>query len=91
MFVQVRLLLDTGKTVLAVPAEAVVEDEGRSFVFIRHDPEYFVRRPVAPGRSFDGWVEITQGLRGGETVVTRGAFLFKSDVLRSKMGAGCAD
>ena len=91
MFVQVRLLLDTGKTVLAVPAEAVVEDEGRSFVFIRHDPEYFVRRPVALGRSFDGWVEIAQGLRGGETVVTRGAFLFKSDVLRSTMGAGCAD
>ena len=24
-------------------------------------------------------------------VVTKGAFLLKSDVLRSKMGAGCAD
>jgi cobalt-zinc-cadmium efflux system membrane fusion protein len=36
-------------------------------------------------------VEITRGLRGGETVVTRGAFLLKSDVLRSKMGAGWHD
>jgi len=91
MFAQVRLLLDTGQTALAVPAEAVLEDEGRSFVFVRHDPEYFVRRPVSRGRSAGGWVEITRGLRGGETVVTRGAFLLKSDVLRSKMGAGCAD
>ena len=30
-------------------------------------------------------------LRLGQTVVTDGAFLMKSDVLRSKMGAGCAD
>jgi cobalt-zinc-cadmium efflux system membrane fusion protein len=91
MFVRVRLLLDRGHAVLAVPAEAVLEDEGRSFVFVRHDSEYFLRRPVVAGRSSDGWVEITQGLRGGETIVTRGAFLLKSDILRSKMGAGCAD
>jgi cobalt-zinc-cadmium efflux system membrane fusion protein len=36
-------------------------------------------------------VEVTKGLAGGETVATEGCFLLKSDVLRSKMGAGCAD
>ncbi len=91
MFAQVRLLLDTGQTALAVPAEAVLEDEDRPFVFIRRDSDYFVRRPVSTGRSSGGWVEISRGLNGGEIVVTRGAFLFKSDILRSKMGAGCAD
>ncbi len=91
MFAQVRLLLDSGQKAVAVPAEAILEDEGRSFVFVKHDADYFVRRPVTTGRSADDWVEITQGLRGGETIVTRGAFLLKSDILRSKMGAGCAD
>jgi cobalt-zinc-cadmium efflux system membrane fusion protein len=43
------------------------------------------------GSSWDGWVEITQGLTDGDIVVSRGAFVLKSDVLRSKMGAGCAD
>ena len=28
---------------------------------------------------------------GNEVIVAHGAFLLKSDVLRSKMGAGCAD
>jgi len=51
---------------------------------------YFVRRPVRTGRKQDGWVEVT-GLESGAEVVTKGAFLLKSDVLRSKMGAGCAD
>jgi len=42
------------------------------------------------GRTIDGWVEVG-GIAAGAEVVTRGAFLLKSDVLRSKMGAGCAD
>jgi cobalt-zinc-cadmium efflux system membrane fusion protein len=43
------------------------------------------------GRSFAGHAEVEEGLEGDETVVANGAFLLKSDVLRSKMGAGCAD
>jgi len=35
-------------------------------------------------------VEITSGLAAGQTVAADGAFLLKSDVLRSKMGEGCA-
>jgi membrane fusion protein, heavy metal efflux system len=91
MFARVRLLLSGMEPVVAVPAPAVMEDEGRAFVFTRALPDYFMRRPVETGRAWDGWVEITQGLYGGEVIVNRGAFLLKSDVLRSKMGAGCAD
>jgi len=50
-----------------------------------------VRRPVAVGRSWGDRIEVVKGLNGGETVVADGSFLMKSDVLRSKMGAGCAD
>jgi cobalt-zinc-cadmium efflux system membrane fusion protein len=94
MFARVNLLVGGGATVLAVPADAVLEDAGRSFVFVPTTPPYFLRRPVRVGRAgqaADGWVEILDGLREGDTVVSRGAFQLKSDVLRSKMGAGCAD
>jgi cobalt-zinc-cadmium efflux system membrane fusion protein len=36
-------------------------------------------------------VESVEGLQSGDVIVTDGAFLLKSDVLREKMGAGCAD
>ena len=91
MFARVRLLDGSAEQVVAIPAEAVLEDEGRSFVFVPTEPPYFVRRPVTTGRAWDEYVEITQGLADGDVVVTRGAFTLKSDVLRSKMGAGCAD
>jgi cobalt-zinc-cadmium efflux system membrane fusion protein len=90
MFARVQLLLPGDGGALAMPEEAVLEDEGRSFVFVRTRGPYFIRRPVTTGRAVDGWVEVT-GIATGDEVVTRGAFLLKSDVLRSKMGAGCAD
>jgi cobalt-zinc-cadmium efflux system membrane fusion protein len=48
-------------------------------------------RAVQKGREFFDAVEVLAGLSPGETIVTEGAFLLKSDVLREKMGAGCAD
>jgi len=69
----------------------LLEDDGRSFVFVHHKDDYYIRRPVTLGSRLNGWVEIADGLNGNETIVANGAFLLKSDVLRSKMGAGCAD
>ncbi len=90
MFARVELLLPGATGGVALPEEAVLGDEGRSFVFVRMEGPYFVRRPVRTGPKTDGWIEVT-GIESGAEVVTKGAFLLKSDVLRSKMGAGCAD
>ena len=91
MFATVRVMLPGDELALTLPREAVLEDEGRSFVFVHHHDDYYVRRPVTTGRAWGDRVEIAGGLQGDETVVAEGAFLLKSDVLRSKMGAGCAD
>ena len=91
MFVNVQLYLPSGEEAVVIPKAALLADEGRSFVFVHHHGEYWVRRPVETGRSSGDRVEVTKGLAGGETVVAEGCFLLKSDVLRSKMGAGCAD
>jgi cobalt-zinc-cadmium efflux system membrane fusion protein len=91
MFVNVQLFLPSGEEAILVPRAALLADEGRSFVFVHHHGEFWVRRPVETRRSSGDQVEVTKGLDGSETLVTEGCFLLKSDVLRSKMGAGCAD
>ena len=91
MFAEVKLSLPGREEALTLPRSAVLEDEGRSFVFTYHHGEYYVRRPVELGSTWGEQVEIVRGLKAGQTVVADGAFLMKSDVLRSKMGAGCAD
>ncbi len=91
MFANVDILLPGNQKALSLPKGALLEDDGRSFVFVHHKDDYYIRRPVTLGGEFNGWVEIINGLKENETVVADGAFLLKSDVLRSKMGAGCAD
>lgn len=91
MFANVKVFLPSEDEALVLPSGAVLEDEGRSFIFIHHHGDFYVRRPVTVGRSWANRTEVLTGLAGGEVVVADGAFLLKSDVLRSKMGAGCAD
>jgi cobalt-zinc-cadmium efflux system membrane fusion protein len=90
-FVTVRIAAGGGSEVVAVPKVAVLADEGRPFVFVHHEGDYWVRRPVTLGRRSEDQVEIVAGLAPGQRIIADGSFLLKSDVLRSKMGAGCAD
>jgi len=91
MFAGVKIHMPEDDEVLSVPSAAVLDDDGRYFVFVHHKEDNYIRRPVTPGRKFADLTEIKSGLTGQETIVAKGAFLLKSDVLRSKMGAGCAD
>ncbi len=91
MFARVRLAVPGDEEVLAIPRAAVMQDQGRSFVFVPHHEDYWVRRPIRTGREWDEWVEVKEGIQAGQQVAADGAFLLKSDVLRSRMGAGCAD
>jgi cobalt-zinc-cadmium efflux system membrane fusion protein len=91
MFAAVEVFLPSTDEAMALPRHAVLDDDGRSFVFVHHQGEYYVRRPVVVGRRWADWVEIKAGVEPSQTVVAEGAFLMKSDLLRSKMGAGCAD
>jgi cobalt-zinc-cadmium efflux system membrane fusion protein len=90
MFATVILLLGDHREAPAVPSSAVLSDEGREFVFVHRLEDYFLRREVRTGRTIGGFVEILAGLSPGQTITARGSFLLKSDVLRSKMGEGCA-
>jgi cobalt-zinc-cadmium efflux system membrane fusion protein len=93
MFCDVAISLANGQAEesLAAPRAAVLADEGKFFVFKHWKDAFFVRQNVRKGRDFFGMVEILDGLTAGDTVATDGAFLLKSDMLREKMGAGCAD
>jgi len=91
MFCEGKIILAADEEVFAVPASAVLSDEGVDFVFRHMKDDYFLRQNVKKGREFAGDVEILAGLEAGQTIVSEGSFLLKSDVLRSKMGAGCAD
>lgn len=91
MFCNARVMWDLDEETLTIPRHAALEDGGAWFVFTRLKDDYFIRTPIRKGREFSESVEVLEGLAAGQAVVAEGAFLLKSDVLREKMGAGCAD
>ncbi|MFH1741626.1 MAG: efflux RND transporter periplasmic adaptor subunit [bacterium] len=91
MFANVEIEIPTGKQIALLPQEAVLSDEGKSFVFEHWKDDLWARRDVEVGKSNGGFTEVLDGLSEGAQIVTGGAFMLKSDVLREKMGAGCAD
>ena len=85
MFVWVELPQGEVRNVAAVPATAVMRHEGKSFVFVPVDGG-FRRVDVDTGIGTDDFVEVTRGLEVGQQVVSRGAFLLKSELLLEDEG-----
>jgi len=79
--VRVRLMPSRGAptNAIVVPEDAVQSVEGRDAVFIR-TPQGFRARFVTLGQRSAGRVEIVSGLRSGETIATRNAFLLKAEL-----------
>jgi cobalt-zinc-cadmium efflux system membrane fusion protein len=85
MYAQVTLAAGEPREVLAVPAGAVQEIEGRPLVFVKTAKGSFERRDVAVGGEAGGWVEVRSGVKEGEEVATTGSFLLKSELLKGTM------
>lgn len=69
-------------TGIVVPEDAVQVVEGRDAVFVR-TPKGFRVQPVTVGQRTAGRVQIVEGLRGGESIATRNAFLLKAELGKS--------
>lgn len=89
MFVEGKIQVEEADEVLLIPEEALVRFDHEYAVFVAGDaPNTFVKRPITVGRRGAGRVEVSQGLREGERVVTGGSFELKAESLRSQLGEG---
>ena len=81
-----KAVIATGapKKGLAVPESAIVDDAGKSIVFVMIEGEAFERRPVRLGIRTNGWVEVLEGIAAADHVVTKGAYEIK---LQSSAGS----
>ncbi len=91
MFATVRLRAQvTGgtATVVAIPSSAIQRINGEPSVFIKLDAVTFARRKVKLGFTSGDLVEVTEGLKGDEDLVTTGSFTLKSELLKEQLTQG---
>jgi HlyD family secretion protein len=68
MTANLTIPLDTATGVVAAPLAAVFTEEAGRFVYVQTGPEQFEKRPVRIGVSDFDFVEVQEGLSGGDTV-----------------------
>jgi cobalt-zinc-cadmium efflux system membrane fusion protein len=72
---------------LAVPANGIVrEGDGTMSAWVTVDGRRFAKRIVKIGLQQDGWVQILEGLQGGETAVSDGAVFLSNKLLLGDAG-----
>jgi hypothetical protein len=74
-----------------VPANALLREGGRLFVFVERGRGTFERRPVAAQAQADGTWFVSAGLAGGERVVAAGAQELLSTEFLSASGPEAGD
>lgn len=71
---------------LAIPTSAVQNIKGEQIVFVPHDTNSFEKRVVKTGLELSNYVEILEGLKVGDEIVTEGSFVLKSELLKAEFG-----
>lgn len=82
-FVTARLTSDgTERLALTIPRKAILQVDGEPAVFVATTGGEYEARPVELGPGEGDNVEVTRGLVEGDNIVTAGAFVLKSELLR---------
>ena len=81
---QANLRLGVGQksTMLLVPRDSILDNEGKKIVYVLRTGVEFERRDVVVGDEYGDRVAIVTGVKPGERVVTQGAYQLKLQELR---------
>jgi cobalt-zinc-cadmium efflux system membrane fusion protein len=88
MFASFSVSTGEAKKTLSVPDSAVVLEGDKTIVFIvkeENKERLFEKREVRLGSEVQGYYPVLFGLKPGEKVVTKGAFVLKSETLKGLM------
>ncbi len=92
MFGELKIPVNRNAKAIMIPEEAVVKEAGQEYVFVQtsnttppSSGQEFEKRIVITGLSFDNRIEIKEGLKEGEKVVSKGAFFLKSELKKEEL------
>ena len=74
MFANVQIVTDVNRAAISIPQSAVLNDEGKTIVFVA-DGNGYKKRQVQAGIQNNDRVEIVDGLAAGDKVVVKGNYL----------------
>jgi cobalt-zinc-cadmium efflux system membrane fusion protein len=91
LFGRASLAAITTGGMVSVPASALQDVDATTVVFRKLEDDLYEARRVEVGARDGVRAVIAAGLAPDEEIVTEGAYIVKSELLKARLGAGCAD
>ena len=79
MFVS-AIIKDSSHNAIMVPENSLQQLSGETIVFIMNKDKTAQPRRVVTGQHYSGSVEILSGIKRGETIISKGGFVLKSEL-----------
>jgi cobalt-zinc-cadmium efflux system membrane fusion protein len=91
MFARARILTENQEQAVVIPESALQRLDGKPLVFVKLAEDLYDARLVEVGGTHSGQVAVQSGLLLTDEVVVNSAFTMKTQLLISRLGAGCVD
>jgi cobalt-zinc-cadmium efflux system membrane fusion protein len=88
LFVNAIVAIEKTQAEIVIPLTALQTVEGQTIVFVQHEDGDFEPQAVQTGRRDFQQVEITQGLKPGQTYVSQNAFSLKAQLQKGEFSEG---
>jgi RND family efflux transporter MFP subunit len=79
MFASVKLVSSMPNIGIAIPEQSIIHSGTRNIVVIALGNGYFKPQEIRLGTTADGYVQVLEGLKEGQTIVTSSQFLIDSE------------
>jgi cobalt-zinc-cadmium efflux system membrane fusion protein len=86
MFGELKIPVRTNAKAILIPDEAAIKETDQNYVFVQTSDSTFEKRIVIVGASVDNKIEIKEGLKEGEKIVSKGVFYLKSELKKDEIG-----
>jgi cobalt-zinc-cadmium efflux system membrane fusion protein len=93
MFGRAKITAGNSRVVITIPKEAVQWEGCCNVAFVKSGEDDTSFQPARLALAFDTGdrYEVAEGLKAGDTIVTKGSFILKNEVLKNSVGAGCCE
>lgn len=88
MYAEVFIKINQPGNYLTIPSTAIVDEDGLHTAYVQVEGEAFERRILKTGMADNGYIQVIEGLKEGERVVTKGAYQVRLAALSPESAIG---